>query len=104
MAYTIKQDDTYPALVATLSDANGPVDVTNATSIRLLLKGATAAVSGVMTKVTASAGIVSYDWQAADTAVPGDYKGEIEVTWPGPKVETFPNDSYFTVTVVADLN
>jgi hypothetical protein len=43
------------------------------------------------------------DWQAPDTAVPGDLYVEVEVTWPGSKPQTFPPDDYEVVEVMQDL-
>ena len=100
---TVKQHDTWPPVRATLSDASGPIDLTGATQIKLILKGATVTITGNCTVVSAPAGTVSYTWAAGDTAVAGDYQGEFEITWPGGKVETVPNDSYLAVTIKADL-
>jgi hypothetical protein len=106
--FSIKAHDTMPAISATLSTANGtPVDLTNATSVKFIM----AASPGGAIKVAAAAtintpktlGQVTYQWIATDTATPGTYQAEWEVTWASGGVQTFPTLSYHTVAVVADL-
>ncbi len=103
MAYTIKQHDNFPDFVATVSDANGLIDLTDATSVKLILKSDAVVIDGIMAIDNAVGGGLSYEWAAGDTDVAGIYDGEIEITWSTGKIETVPNDSYFTVTIVADL-
>ena len=103
---TIKQNDTWPKLEATLSDANGPVDLTAATSVKFIMRkvGGTPIVTGTGAKKSPPGvdGVVTYTWIAADTSVVGSYEGEFELTFPG-GVETFPNEGYFTIEIVDDL-
>lgn len=103
--YTLKQHDTWPPIQATLRDAAGPINLTTATTVKLLLKTITGSVSvvGTCTVVNASGGVVSYSWIPADTATANSYNGEFEITWSDGKLTTVPNDSYFTVEVKADL-
>jgi hypothetical protein len=99
---TLKQHDNWPPLNATLSDAVGPMDLTGAT-VKLILVGVTVTITGACTLVDAVNGVVRYTWANGDLAVAGDYSGEFEVTFSTGKIETFPSDSYFTLTVKADL-
>lgn len=86
-----------------------PVDLTVATGVRFLLRSRSSAstplIAAAATKEdqVANAGWVHYDWQTGDTASPGLYFAEVEVTWPGGKTQTFPADGYGTVSVVSDL-
>jgi len=104
--FWIKQNDTGPAIAATLRDANGDVvDLTGA-SVRfhMRLKGSTTAkVDAAATVVSASLGEVSYGWAAADTDTVGKFDAEFEVTHSDASVETFPNTSYITVIVKDDI-
>lgn len=104
---TIKQHDTWPPLVAILSDANGVIDLTTATTVKLLLKSLGAGSTVVSGTCTVDApptqGQVTYDWQPADTASVNTFNGEFEITWSNGKITTVPNDSYFTVEIKADL-
>lgn len=52
--------------------------------------------------VDAAAGIVRYDWAAADTNTPGVYEAEWEVVGADGKPQTFPTAGYDKVTVYRD--
>ena len=104
-SFTIKQNDTSPALQATLKDANGDaVDVTGAT-IRFHMRDdeGTVKVDAAGAIVTAASGIIEYNWLAADTDTVGVYEAEFEVTYADSTVETFPNDGYIRVRVKDDI-
>jgi hypothetical protein len=104
---TIKQHDLFPALSVTLSDANGPVDLTAATAVKVIMHSGVTTVTGTMTKApnqtTTGKGQATYQWVSPDTSVVGTYDTEFEVTWPTALPETFPNDGYKSITIVADL-
>lgn len=91
--------DKKPDLVITCSDNGAVVNLTAATSIRLIgvsngVVVIDAAVSGTAT------GVVTYVWQTVDTATVRTIKVEVEVTWPGAKKQTFrPGDA---VQIVPD--
>jgi len=101
--FTIKQHDTWPALRATLTDQDGPINLTTATAIKLIMKGTAVTVTGNCTVTDAPNGIVTYTWATGDLNTADTYNLEFEITWNTGKVETVPNDSYLTVKVVADL-
>lgn len=106
MTFYIKQNDTSPAMLATLQDADGnAVNVTGA-SIRFHMRAVgstTVVVDEAVTIVTPLSGIVRYDWQAADTDTIGSYQAEFEVTYADSSVETFPNDGYIRVEIIDDI-
>lgn len=91
--YYIKQNDTSPDLQVTLKDGDGEaVDVTSSTIVFTMSAGGVVKVSEQSaTIVTASSGVVKYEWAAGDTDTPGTYEGEFEVTFSGGKIQTFPN-------------
>jgi hypothetical protein len=104
--FTMKQNDTWPPLPATLQDANGPINLTTATSVRLILVptgGGAAIVDDPVTIVSAAAGTVRYTWVTGDTATIGTFKGEFEITWNDGKIGTVPNEGYFVVEILDDL-
>lgn len=109
MAFTIKQNDTSPAIMAQLLDgSNDPVNITGATSVRFHMRpvgeGSPAAVIDEdATVVTASTGDVKYVWQAGDTDTNGTYQAEFEVTFATGEIETFPNNGYIEIQVVDDI-
>ena len=98
----LKQHDTAPPLVATLTDAGVPIDLTAATGIKVI--GAQAGAVKFSRTVTGSnVGVVTMPWSAGDTATPGIIQIEVEVTWPDGKVQSFPASGYLTVNVERDL-
>jgi hypothetical protein len=106
MTFYVKQNDTSPAMLATLQDADGnAVNVTGAT-VRFHMRPVgttTVVVDEAATIVTPLDGLVRYDWQAADTATIGSYQAEFEVTYADSSVETFPNDGYIRVEIIDDI-
>ena len=103
-ALTLKQDDTAPALQATLSDSNGPINLTNATSVKLVMKGNNTAtvVVGTCTITNAAQGQVSYTFTAGNTATPDVYQVEFEITWSGGGEQTVPNAAAANPTIEID--
>lgn len=98
----MKQHDTDPALVLTLTDGpdGAPVNLTGATC-RLI--GRRDAVVLINASVTGSSvGVITYQWQAADTAATGQLELEVEVTRAG-RVQTYPREGFVTVRVVPDI-
>lgn len=105
---TLKQNDTWPPLTFTLSGTGGPIDLTTATSIKVILKTASVVVTGTATKdpdQVVNKGKATYTWAVGDTAVIGTYDVEFEVNWGGSpaKIETFPNTGYLSLEIKDDL-
>ena len=105
MAFIIKQNDTSPAIQATLKDANGSaIDLTGADvvmhmkSVNGVLK-----VSEEMTIVDAANGVVKYDWVTGDTDTVGTYYVEFQVTYADLTIETFPNDDKAVILIKPEL-
>ena len=95
MAFTIKQNDTAPSLKATLKDGSGTViDLTNAT-VRFHMK----AVGATTTKTDRASSVID-----ATNDTVGTYTAEFEVTYSDGTIETFPNDSYLTVIIRAEIS
>ena len=105
MPRTMKRGDTYPPLVLVLSDENGPVDLTAANSVTVIVKTAASPAMEFVGTVTAPlVGEVTYTWAAADTDTTGDYSVEAEVDWGVDGIQTFPNAGVETLTIGDDLN
>ena len=107
--YYIKRGDTKRSIQATLTDCDGVVvDLTAASSVKFIMKQSTASgtpkVSAPATIVTPGSGVVRYDWAGTDTDTTGKYHAEWEVTWPGPKLDTYPSDGYNQIVIAQDLN
>jgi hypothetical protein len=106
MAFTIKQNDTSPALQATLEDFAGtPINLNGAT-IRFHMKSLEGVikVDRAATIVNALGGVVKHNWQAADTNTVGTYFAEFEVTYFDNSIETFPNTGSISVVITPELN
>ena len=106
MTFYIKQNDTGPAMLATLQDANGNAINLTGASVRFHMRsvgGGNPVVDAAATVVTAASGIVRYNWVAADTDTVGTYRAEFEVTYADASIETFPNDGYIVVQIIDDI-
>ena len=106
MAFFIKQNDTSPALKATLKDGLDVAVDLSGCSVRFHMRK----IGETSSKVDASAvienadnGIVYYSWVAADTDTIGSYEAEFEVTFTGGEIETFPNNRFIEVEITDDI-
>ncbi len=107
--YYIKRNDTERVIQTTLTFNEGAVDLTGATVKFIMRKkslgpNAEPKVESAATVESAVDGVVRYQWVPGDTDTTGVYNAEWEVTWPGSKTDTYPNNDYNIVNVVADLN
>jgi BppU N-terminal domain len=107
---TIKRGDTWPPLAAELVDQDGPIDLTTASTVKMLLKSDTISIkTGPVTiDEDPKTGRVLYEWETGDTDNVGLYNGEFEITWESGKVETVPDGDdeekpYFMVNIYQDL-
>lgn len=102
-----KRGDTAPRFRARCLNDTTPVNLASAVDVQLLMRtfAGTTIVDAPMTleDQTSLPGWVRYDWAAADLDVAGDYRAEVQVTWAGGKVQTFPADGYVTILVHKDL-
>lgn len=95
MAEKIKlvQSDTRPALVVTLTDEStgAPINVTGGTPrLKFRAVGASVLTDTLVGNVTDGPnGMCVFNWSPTSlTGEPGDYEGEIEVTFPDARVQT----------------
>lgn len=104
---TLKQNDTYPYLRGKALDEEGTMDLTEADSIKVILKSGATVIEGEVEVLESDPEGYTwqYKWAEGDTEVLGEYKAEIEITWDaeGKKVQTIPNGTYATVEIVDDL-
>jgi hypothetical protein len=107
MKYLMKRNDRMPSLETTLYNGSVPLDLTAATSVKMIAKGfgaTTPKIDAAMTVVApATGGVVRYDWLAADTDTAGTYRLEFEVTWNTGKKQTIPNHGYDELVIAEDL-
>lgn len=106
MAFTIKQNDTSPAILATLQDADGNAINLVGASVKFNMRnvhGSSALVSASADVTDAESGAVKYAWSVGDTSESGNMYAEFEVTYSDGAIETFPNDGYIDITVVKEI-
>lgn len=119
--FTVKRNDTLPALEAVLSDDNGPVDLTGATVYFTMTKIAAnscgddvpvsgaakfkkqGVVVGLQTVGSATRGKVRYEWSGTDTDTAGLFAGEFEVQFGVSGRWTFPSVGTIPVLVTEDV-
>lgn len=111
MTFTIKQGDTAPALKATLKRGDGDVvDLSGVENIEFYLEDALQGViveddlSGNVSIVSASDGLIQYAWQDGDTDITGQKQAEFLVTFNSGDTETFPNNDYLYITIQTRLS
>jgi hypothetical protein len=108
-ASIIKQNDNFPALVLTFQDNSegsmGPVDLTNATTIKVVLKGQNTStlVVGTCTPLEASHGTATFAWTQSNTSVADSYAVEGNIVWASSAgSQTFPNAAANNPTLEID--
>lgn len=105
--FHIKQNDTNPALAATLTNellASLPLNTATGIKFHMTDPG-----SGIV-KVDATAtitdpanGRVEYQWGLGDTDTPGKYNGEFQITWNDATITSFPNDGYIKIHITKEI-
>lgn len=103
--FIMKQNDTLPALEATLKRNGEVIDLSDANSVNFYMKQNNAVkVSASAVIDNAAEGKVVYYWQDGDTDVAGGCIGEFEVSWSDGATETFPNDGYLNILIYQEIN
>ena len=105
--FSIKRGDTRPLLIAQIVDANGPMNLTDATvtlrfwpSSCCSLPPAASVKTGVCTVGSPLRGVILYEWQTADTADAGIYEMEFAVEYLDGARFTAPNDGNLELVIV----
>lgn len=98
----VKQHDTKGIFIDVLTLNDIPVDLTGAT-VRFLMRKPGFAIDQAAEVTSPSGGGVRYQPIPADVREPGQYKQEWEVHFLDDRYLTFPNNSYHTVIIQADL-
>ena len=110
--YVIKRGDFGPAqpLVGTLSDQNGPINLTDALSVQLFMRSETLLIKTGPAEITDAAnGKIKYVFEGVegadpiDTAEAGTYRLEAKITWDDGSVQKVPNEGYLELEITEDL-
>lgn len=101
----MRQNDTAPAVTATLEKLDGtPVDISGA-AVRFVMRNtATGAIKvdhAVAAIVSPTAGTVSYAWSAGDTDTVGTFSCGFVVTFADSTKRSFPSDGLPVNVVIA---
>lgn len=105
MTFTIKQNDTVPALEAQLLDADGkPVNL-DMCGVRFHMRDGYGKkeINRPATIMDVEQGRIRVDWQVGDTDTTGIFKCEFQITFTDSTILTVPNDGYFLVYIVEEL-
>lgn len=104
--FITKRNDTEPPISGVVKNRAGVVDLSGAT-VRFHMRDA-ASVSVVDAEADIvgdpAEGIVSYSWQAADTADVGFFSAEFEITFAAGRIMSVPKDRQLKVKIVEDLD
>ena len=107
MDFTIKTDDTGPALTVACTYSDGTVpDFTGAAGTFAMRNAVgTVIINDVAATMVAplTGGTVAYNWVAGDTLTAGDYTGEFHVTLESGKRVTCPNSDYLRIRIYEDV-
>lgn len=105
--FVIKQNDTRPALDATLTENASALDLTAASAIKFIMRQqgslGSAKINTAATFINKASGTVRYIWTAGNTDTVGTFNAEFEVTWSDGGVSTHPSDGYFVIDIQDDL-
>lgn len=106
--FYIKRGDRLPVIRATLSDANGVVDLSTGT-VKFIYKPqySGSAVERSATILSGPSGLIQYSWVSGDVTGDGSvgvYYGEFKATLADDKVIHFPNAGYFSFEIIDSLN
>jgi hypothetical protein len=91
----IKAGDTFPALVTTLEENSGPLDLTGAGTITMRMASNSVSMTDLECSIVGDPtnGVVEYEWDAGDTATPGTYKVDFLIDFGSGQLQSAPNDS-----------
>lgn len=103
--FTIKRNDTSPAIQKSLVDFAGAVNLTGATVMFKMVDTENAPKVNSAAEIVAPAtdGVVRYLWEEGDTDTAGIFFAEFTVTFADGTEGTFPNAEYIKITVTRDL-
>lgn len=98
--FYIKQGDTSPALLYSLSPA--PSTLVGATIVFSMRKNGTVYIDEASADYTDTS-VLRYQWQAGDTDEVGVYEAEFQVTYADGTIGSWPNVGYIPVSIGDDI-
>ncbi|MCJ8138447.1 hypothetical protein [Falsirhodobacter halotolerans] len=103
--FTIKQGDTSPALARVLETAAGPIPLEIGDKVTFSMRrpyGGPVVVDRQPCQIREGS-VVVFFWHDRDTATPGLFEAEFEITRADRSIETVPNWDYLYVNVVGTV-
>ena len=100
MIFEIKQNDTFPPLRLRLTSGGAPANLTGA----IITLRITGIGNRTMVIEDVAQAIVRYDWQTADTAIPGTYTAEVKVQYVGSARQTIPTIGQIVIRVHREVS
>lgn len=104
--FHITQNDTAPAIEATLKDSDGnAVDISGGSvTFHMRAKGETTTKVNASAKIVDSAnGKVKYEWASGDTDTFGMFDAEWEVKYSDGSIETFPSNGFTEISIRKEI-
>jgi len=103
--FPYKVGDTAPAFRIQLQQATGlPQDLTGATARLLVKKPSGKKLAGALTIEGGTEGWVNRSWLAGDLSEAGIYSAEVEVTFSGGAIQTYPAYGHIRLIVTEELD
>lgn len=102
---TFKRFDTYPPLTVTLTDQNGPIDLSTASSVHMEMKSSVGTIipSLAMASFSATSGVIQHTWVGSETSMADTWNLEWEIKWANGGVQTVPNTGIVAITIEQDI-
>ncbi|MHA1988565.1 MAG: hypothetical protein ACW98D_18185 [Promethearchaeota archaeon] len=110
--FIIKRNDTAPALIATIYD-KGCLGGWNRLNLSAVTRvdfsmvddcGALIVSSQSAQTISASSGIIQYNWREGDTAIAGNYTGEFELFFGDGTKMSLPREGGISIRIAEDIN
>ena len=101
--HTRKVNDDHATWMQTLTDVDADLTTVSGVDLYVEAPDGSTAVSGAAAEIV-DADTVSYTFAAGDLSQSGSHKAEFHVNYSDSTVEIAPQDGYFSVQVLEDLN
>jgi len=104
---TFKENDVGDTLTAQLKDEDGPIDLSGASEVRIIMRQADGqkTLDAQMSLTNATNGEVEYQWSSGDPIeTKGVYEAEFKIIDGLGETETVPNNGYVSIKIEEELN
>ena len=98
-------NDTWPPLEYTLTDKNGPIDLSPADSVQMIMTGPAGTLTAnvfIDPDQSTYRGKVTYFWQIGDTDTPGTYQFLFRIVWSPTQEQRVPSIGWRSIVIEPD--